>query len=188
MKHDTAIPVGSGGMGEVFKAWDPDLERHIALKYLKHEDPVLVERLMREARAQARIDHPSVCKVYEVGKDDGRPYIAMEFVEGEPLDVAAKDLTIEQKVLLIQRITEAIQAAHAVGLVHRDLKPANILVVERDGEPHPYVLDFGIARIEEVAGLTMTGQVRGAVSRSIAGKVIHRDSGLFLRTAPELPA
>jgi len=161
MKHETAIPVGSGGMGEVFKAWDPDLERYIALKYLKHDDPVLVERLMREARAQARIDHPSVCKVYEVGEDEGRPYIAMEFVEGEPLDVAAKDLTTEQKVLLVRKITEAIQAAHAAGLVHRDLKPANILVVERDGEPHPYVLDFGIARIEEVVGLTMTGQVIG---------------------------
>jgi tetratricopeptide (TPR) repeat protein/predicted Ser/Thr protein kinase len=161
MKHDTAIPIGSGGMGEVFKAWDPDLERFVALKYLRHDDPVLVERLMREARAQARIDHPSVCKVYEVGKEDGRPYIAMEFVDGEPLDVAAGRLSVEHKVLLVKQVAEAVQAAHAAGLVHRDLKPANILVVDRDGLPHPYVLDFGIARIEEVAGLTLTGQVMG---------------------------
>jgi tetratricopeptide (TPR) repeat protein/predicted Ser/Thr protein kinase len=148
-------------MGEVFKAWDPDLERHVALKYLKHDDPVLVERLMREARAQARVDHPSVGKVYEVGEDDGRPFIAMEFVDGEPLDDAAAGLPLEHKVLLVKKVAEAIQAAHAAGLVHRDLKPANILVADDNGEPHPYVLDFGIARIEEVAGLTMTGQVIG---------------------------
>ena len=161
MKHETATPIGSGGMGEVFKAWDPDLERHVALKYLKHDDPVMVERLMREARAQARIDHPSVCKVYEVGSDDGRPYIAMEYVDGDPLDVAAKTLTLEQKIILVKEITEAVQAAHSAGLIHRDLKPANILVVDRDGHPHPYVLDFGIARLEEVVGLTNTGQVIG---------------------------
>jgi len=161
MKHETAISIGAGGMGEVFKAWDPDLERFVALKYLKHDDPVMVERLMREARAQARVDHPCVCKVYEVGEEDGRPYIAMEFVDGRPLDEAAGDLSTEQKVLLVRKITEAIQAAHAAGLVHRDLKPANILVTDRDGKNHPFVLDFGIARIEEVAGLTMTGQVMG---------------------------
>ncbi len=161
MKHDTALPIGTGGMGEVFKAWDPDLERHVALKYLRHDDPVLVERLLREARAQARIDHPSVCKVYEVGEDDGRPFIAMEYVDGEPLDAAAKKLTLEQKILLIRKVAEAVQAAHSAGLIHRDLKPANILVVDRAGEPHPYVLDFGIARLEEVAGLTITGQVMG---------------------------
>ncbi len=161
MKHETAIPIGSGGMGEVFKAWDPDLERHIALKYLHHDDPVLVERLMREARAQARIDHPSVCKVYEVGSDDGRPYIAMEYVDGVALDVAAKNLTLEKKIVLIKEITEAVQAAHSAGLIHRDLKPANILVADHPDHLHPYILDFGIARIEEVAGLTNTGQVIG---------------------------
>jgi len=161
MKHETAVPIGSGGMGEVFKAWDPDLERHVAFKYLKHDDPVQMERLLREARAQARIDHPSVCKVYEVGDDDGRPYIAMEYVDGETLDVAAENLTLEQNIVLVKEITEAVQAAHSAGLIHRDLKPANILVVDRDGRPHPYVLDFGIARLEEVAGLTNTGQVIG---------------------------
>jgi tetratricopeptide (TPR) repeat protein/predicted Ser/Thr protein kinase len=161
MKHETAVPIGSGGMGEVFKAWDPDLQRHVALKYLKHDDPVLVERLLREARAQARVDHPSVGKVYEVGEDDGRPFIAMEFVDGVPLDVAAAGLSVEQKVLLVKQVADAVQAAHTAGLIHRDLKPANILVADRDGRPHPFVLDFGIARLEEVAGLTMTGQVMG---------------------------
>jgi len=161
MKHETAIPIGSGGMGEVFKAWDPDLQRHIALKYLRHDNPLLLERFLREARAQARVDHPSVCKVYEVNEEGGRPYIAMEYVDGETIDVAARRLTLEQTLLLVRKITEAVQAAHAVGLIHRDLKPANILVVDRDGEPHPFVLDFGIARVEELAELTMTGQVMG---------------------------
>jgi len=161
MTYDTAFRIGSGGMGEVFKAWDPDLERFVALKYLLHDDPVTIERLLREARAQARVDHPSVCKVYEVGDDDGRPFIAMEYVEGETLDRAARDLSIEQKTLLIRDIAEAVQAAHSVGLIHRDLKPANILVGDHEGQHRPYVLDFGIARIEEMAGLTMTGQVVG---------------------------
>ena len=161
MKYTTVVSIGSGGMGEVFKAWDPDLERHVALKYLRHDDPVLIERLLREARAQARIDHPSVGKVYEVGREDGRPFVAMEYIDGERLDVAAADLSLEKKVVLLKRVTEAIQAAHSAGLIHRDLKPANILVTNDGGEPHPYILDFGIAQIEDVAGLTVTGQVMG---------------------------
>lgn len=162
MKHETALPIGTGGMGEVFKAWDPDLERFVALKYLRHDDPVLVERLMREARAQARIDHPSVCKVFEVGVEDGRPFIAMEYVDGRPLDEAAAELSLEHRVVLLKKVAEAVQAAHEAGLIHRDLKPGNILVCDRDGLPHPYVLDFGIARhVEDVAGLTITGQIMG---------------------------
>lgn len=162
MPYDTAIHIGSGGMGEVFKAWDPTLERHVALKYLRHDDPELVERLMREARAQARVDHPGVCKVYEVGESEGRPFIAMQYVEGQLLDRAAQDLTLEQKVLLVKQVAEAVQAAHAEGLIHRDLKPGNIMVAEApDGGLRPYVLDFGIARETEVAGPTVTGQILG---------------------------
>ena len=161
MKHETAVLIGSGGMGEVLKAWDPNLERHVALKYLKHDDPILVERLLREARAQARVSHPSVCEVYEVGEENGRPYIAMEYVDGDTLDIAARELSIEQKLVLLKQVTEAVQAAHAAGLVHRDLKPANILVTDHEGQFHPFVLDFGIAQIEEVPGLTVTGQVMG---------------------------
>ena len=162
MRHDTALLVGSGGMGEVYKAWDPDLERWVAFKFLKHGDPVLVERLQREARVQARVDHPGVCQVYEVGTQDGRPFIAMQYVDGRPLDEATRNLSLEEKVLVVKRVAEAVQAAHAVGLIHRDLKPANILVVRaEDGELRPYVLDFGVAREHEVQGLTLTGQVLG---------------------------
>ena len=162
MGYDTAVPIGSGGMGEVFKAWDKELERWVALKYLRHDDPELVERMFREARAQARVDHPGVCKVYEVGEEDGRPYIAMQHVEGPLLDEAARDMTLEQKVLVVKQVAEAVAAAHAVGLIHRDLKPANIKVGEtEDGQLRPYVLDFGIAREQEVSGLTVTGQILG---------------------------
>ena len=155
------VPIGSGGMGEVYKAWDPDLERHVALKVLRHVGTEMEERLIREARIQAHIDHPGICKVYEVGELRGRPFIAMEYVEGVLLSEAATDLGLEQKVLVMQRVAEAVQAAHAVGLMHRDLKPANIMVGGDPGELRPYVLDFGLAREQQVAGLTATGQVLG---------------------------
>ncbi len=162
MPFQTGVLIGSGGMGEVYRAWDPELQRPVALKYLRSADPALVERLKREARAQARVDHPAVCRVYEVGEDDGRPFIAMQYVDGRHLDDAARDLSLEQKVLLLREVAEAVQAAHAVGLVHRDLKPTNILVADsEDGRPRPYVLDFGIAREWEAPGLTVTGQVLG---------------------------
>jgi serine/threonine-protein kinase len=162
MAYDTAVRIGSGGMGEVYKAWDPELERFVALKFLRHDDPELVERLFREARAQARVDHPGICEVYEVGEDDGRPYIAMQYVEGPQLDEAAREMTVEQKVLVVKQVAEAVAAAHAVGLIHRDLKPGNIKISETDnGRLQPYVLDFGIAREKEVSGLTVTGQILG---------------------------
>lgn len=162
MRHDTAVLIGSGGMGKVFKAWDPTLERHVAIKYLRYNDPELVERLLREARAQARVDHPGVCDVYEVGVDEGRPFIAMQYVDGHLLHEATAEFSLEQKVLVVKQVTEAVQAAHAQGLIHRDLKPGNIIIGETgDGEIRPYVLDFGIAREQEVPGVTLTGQVIG---------------------------
>ncbi|MDX1644257.1 MAG: protein kinase [Thermoanaerobaculia bacterium] len=163
MRYDTGKPIGRGGMGEVLEAWDPTLERPVALKVLRHLDPETAERMRREARAQARVDHPTVCKVYEVGETaDGRPYIAMQRIDGAPLDEVARDLGVEAIVRLMRTVAEAVHAAHAVGLVHRDLKPSNILVERRDdGGPVPYVVDFGIARETDTEGLTTTGQALG---------------------------
>jgi len=162
MSYATAIPIGRGAMGEVAKAWDPTLGRWVALKFLRHPDPELEARMVREARAQARVEHPNVCRVYEVGERDGRPFIAMQYIEGESLDRAAVSLPLEAKVSLVKKVAEAVHAAHAVGLVHRDLKPGNILVEEdAEGVLQPYVVDFGIAREHSLPDLTMTGQVLG---------------------------
>ncbi len=164
MKYHTAVPVGRGGMGEVLRAWDPTLNRHVALKFLRSDDPELEERMLREARAQARVTHPNVCPVYEVGREEGRVYIAMQYIDGRPLDQAAAGLGLEHKVALVRTVAEAVHAAHAAGLVHRDLKPANILVEQtEDGGLKPWVVDFGIAREHEVEGATVTGQVIGTL-------------------------
>lgn len=161
-KYQTATPIGRGASGEVLRTWDSELGRPVALKLLHRLDRDAAERLAREARAQARVDHPHVARVYEVGELDGRPYIAMQLVEGEPLDRAAADLGVDEKVRLFVPVAEAVQAAHAAGLVHRDLKPSNVLVERReDGRLHPYVLDFGISRVHDVPGLTVTGEVVG---------------------------
>lgn len=161
MRYHTGVPIGRGGMSEVLEAWDPERRRRVALKLLSHDDPELAERMLEEARAQALVEHPNVCRVYEVGRLDGRPYIAMQRVEGVTLDRAAPDMTLEQKVRLMRTVAEAVHAAHRVGLIHRDLKPGNILVEETAGGYKPYVADFGIARRQEVQGLTLTGQLVG---------------------------
>ena len=157
--------LGSGGMGEVFKAWDPRLGRHVALKFLYGTDTQTLDRFTREAHSQARVDHPGICKVYEVGNVAGRPYIAMQEIDGVTLDEAARSLTLEQKVRLVADVAEAIHAAHRLGLIHRDLKPHNILVERSDdGSLRPYVVDFGLARDQESpSGYTLAGAIFGTI-------------------------
>src|SRR5258705_1341656 len=156
--------IGAGGMGEVFRAWDPQLGRHVALKFLYGTDAETLERFAREARAQARVDHPGICKVYEVGSVAGRPYIAMQEIEGLTLDEAARGLTIEQKVRLVRDVADAVHDAHRHGLIHRDLKPGNILVEESDDGLRPYVVDFGLARDQESpSGYTISGAIAGTL-------------------------
>src|SRR5512135_2951358 len=140
--------LGEGGMARVYKARDPRLNRFVALKFLRHEDDRdHVQRLFQEAQAQARIDHEHICRVYEVGEAEGHPYIAMQFIDGGPIHLAARTLTLEQKVRLLQQAAEAMHAAHRLGLIHRDLKPANILVERAgDGSWRPCVMDFGLVR------------------------------------------
>ncbi len=163
MGYERQELIASGGMGEVYRAWDPTLERWVALKFLHRQSPDLVERLFREARAQARIDHPDVCRVYEVGEDaDGRAFIAMQLVDGRPLDEAAGEMTLEERVEVVRRVAEALHHAHGLGVIHRDVKPGNILVErDPDGGWKPYVVDFGIAREAAAAGATRTGEVMG---------------------------
>jgi serine/threonine-protein kinase len=157
--------LGTGGMATVYKAHDPSLDRTVALKLLRFEDPQLVERLLFEARAQARIQHEHVCPIYEAGAESGRAYIAMRFVDGQTLSDACEGLSLEQKLTLMKDVAEGLHAAHRVGLVHRDLKPSNVMVERTaDGGWHPYVLDFGLAREVDAPGLTQTGALMGTPS------------------------
>ncbi|HYO58059.1 protein kinase domain-containing protein [Archangium sp.] len=153
--------LGQGGMGLVFLAYDPLLRRNVALKFVRGEDPELARRFLAEARAQARVRHERVCEVYEVGEVHGRGFIAMRYVEGQPLGQLARSLTLEQKVLLLRQAAEGVHAAHRAGLVHRDIKPANILVERaEDGSLSPFVMDFGLARDWKEEG-TASGAVLG---------------------------
>jgi tetratricopeptide (TPR) repeat protein/predicted Ser/Thr protein kinase len=154
--------LGEGGMGRVYKARDPGLNRLVALKVLRSDRPELRQRFSREARAVAKVEHDHICKVYEVGEVDGLPFIVMQYVEGAPLSKAGAWLKLEQKVRVVERVAEALHAAHRMGVIHRDVKPANILVEQTDeGEWRPYVTDFGIAREIEADGHTLAGTVLG---------------------------
>lgn len=154
--------VGRGAMGTVFKAVDLELKRQVALKFLHIEDPRWSRRFLLEARFQARIDHDHICKVYEVGEIDGKHYIAMQFISGKTLKEAAPEMTLRQKVRILQQVCKAVHAAHGLGVIHRDLKPTNILVTKNEiGDWIPYVTDFGLARELAGPGLTSTGMVMG---------------------------
>ena len=153
--------LGQGGMGRIFRAFDPALKRAVALKFLGREEPERMTRFFMEAQHQAKVDHPNICKVYEVGDWQGQPYIAMQFIRGKNLAAAQAELTLDEIVRTLETVAEAVHAAHACGLVHRDLKPANIMVERTERELTPFVLDFGLARGQEASGLTVQGLVIG---------------------------
>ena len=140
--------IGSGGMGEVYKAHDGRLNRTDAIKRLIADD---MSRFQSEARAIAAINHPRICQIDDVGPD----YLVLEYLQGEPL---AGPVTQDEAVRLATQIADALHAAHERGILHRDLKPANVMVVRQGGSPHAKLLDFGIARL--------TGEIEQAVQWS----------------------
>lgn len=154
--------VGAGGMGQVFKAKDPRLDREVALKFIRGDEPERVQRFFREARAQARAVHEFICKVYEVGEVEGYPFIAMEYIDGCSLKEVKDQMTREQKVKIIKEVAIGLHEAHRLGLIHRDIKPSNIMV-DRDesGAFRPHIVDFGLARDIEMRGQTQTGIFEG---------------------------
>jgi len=157
--------IGEGGMGRIFKALDPDLKRTVALKFLRGQDPVQLSRFLFEAQAQALVEHPNICKVYEVSEWLGHHYIAMQYVNGPSLGKLAPDLTLDATLRIMQTVAEAVHAAHRRGLIHRDIKPSNIQVEkDEDNVYRPYVLDFGLARSQDSAGLTVSGLVVGTTA------------------------
>ncbi|MGD2089750.1 MAG: protein kinase [Candidatus Aminicenantes bacterium] len=172
--------LGTGGMGDVYKAYDPNLGRYIALKILRHEDPETLKRFLREARSQAKVEHPHVCKIYESGECNGHPYIAMQYIEGKNLKALDQQLTLEEKLGIIKEVALGLQAAHRQGLIHRDVKPTNIMVKQtEEGNWKPFIMDFGIAREQEASGLTSTGMVVGTPfymsPEHARGKLVHLD-------------
>ena len=156
--------IGSGGMSSVYRAFDPTLERWVAIKLMHRDishDPDQLERFRREARAVAQLNHPHVVTVIDAGEDDGAPYIVFEYVEGETLKHRIRRLgrlPVSEAVAYAIEIGRALEAAHASKLVHRDVKPQNVLI---DPDGRAKVTDFGIARSLEAQGLTATGRVLG---------------------------
>jgi len=151
-------PLGRGAMGEVWLAEDTQLPRQVAVKLLPPQltqDPEAVDRLLREARAAASVDHPSVVTVYEAGLDQGRPYLVMQRVEGETLEerLAHGPFPIGEAIQLAANVADALAEVHALGIVHRDLKPANVILTARG----PKVLDFGVASLRGSPQLTAAG-------------------------------
>ncbi len=175
--------LGSGGMALVFRAWDERLHREVAVKLLREDYsiPAMRERFLQEARAASGLNHPNICTIFDIGDQDGNPYLVMELLQGETLKerIERGALPSEEIVRYAEEIAGALSLAHAKGIVHRDIKPANIfLVALGGGKIQAKVLDFGLAKI----GLEMGG---GWASRSLDLTLAGRTVGTLAYMSPE---
>ena len=184
-KYDVVEVLGQGGMGAVYKAVDPRIGRTVAIKVIKGdfaENPELLKRFYREAQAVGNLQHPNIVIVYDLGEENGNPYLVMEYLDGMPLDkliAVRQDLPMIQKLEIVIGVLNALHYAHKRNIVHRDVKPANVQLL-KDG--HVKLLDFGIAR-EGNLGQTKTGQVMGTMTymspEQLNGEIVDGRSDVF---------
>jgi HAMP domain-containing protein/tRNA A-37 threonylcarbamoyl transferase component Bud32 len=170
-RYQIQARIGQGAMANVYRAFDPDINRVLAIKVLRREyclNPQFASRFLREARAAGALSHPNIVTIYDVGEIEGFPYIAMELLEGEPLDVAAQRIgrfPIADVIEIGCQLADALRYAHEQGVVHRDIKPSNISL-GKDGRSIK-ILDFGIARLEQSAA-----EAQGEMVKTQVGQVV----------------
>ena len=169
--------IGSGGFGVVYEAWDGRLERAVAVKAIEQHGSGGDQRVLREAQAAARLNHPGIVTLYEMGEEDGNALLVSELVEGATLaNLAGEDALSDREIGEIGAdLCEALDHAHSRGVIHRDIKPQNVQVV--DGQPRAKLMDFGIALVADAAGLTQTGDVVGTLAYMSPEQAEGREAG-----------
>jgi serine/threonine protein kinase len=157
--------IGSGGFGTVYEAWDGRLERSVAVKAIESAGRQGSDRVLREAQAAARLNHPGIVTLYEMGEEDGNALLVTELVDGSTLAELNREQTLSDREIgeIAADLCEALDHAHERAVVHRDIKPQNVLVTE-GGEPHAKLMDFGVARLTDAAALTAPGDVVGTLA------------------------
>src|ERR1700758_3875646 len=164
-KYEVLEVVGHGGMGVVYKAVDPEIGRLVGIKMMTSavmNDPVLLKRFYREAQSAGKLRHPNIVTIYDLGVQEAVPFIVMEFLEGESLDVvfrSGRTLALEEKLNIVMQVCSALAYAHEQSIIHRDIKPGNVMLL-KDGTIK--LVDFGIARIG-AEYVTRSGQLLGSI-------------------------